>query len=131
MLALAAYHSGALCTLAALIHQQCARAPLASASCPQVVKKGIQSNLLVSYLFHEVDEAEEGVEEKQTNTASGESGLWRWQPVADEAGCWLGIATTLGMCRSSKRVQDLPGVPLPREPPDVARASWLAGLSAL
>ncbi|KAL4447917.1 hypothetical protein ABPG75_005136 [Micractinium tetrahymenae] len=37
----------------------------------QVVKKGVQSNLQVAYMFHEVDEAAEGVEEGETDAKIG------------------------------------------------------------
>ncbi|PSC73557.1 Fe-assimilating 1 [Micractinium conductrix] len=37
----------------------------------QVVKKGVQSNLLVAYMFHEVDEAHEELEEGLTDPKTG------------------------------------------------------------
>jgi hypothetical protein len=37
----------------------------------QIVKKGIQSNLLTAYMFHEVDEAVEEIEAGETDPAGG------------------------------------------------------------
>lgn len=49
----------------------------------QVVKKGVQSNLLVAYMFHEIDEAAEAVEAGETDAKTGEGGGWwgDWYPV--------------------------------------------------
>lgn len=61
--------------------------------CPlQVVKKGVQSNLLVAYMFHEVDEAAEAVEEGQTDAKTGERNACGLAGSKREA--WCGPAGT-------------------------------------
>lgn len=58
----------------------------------QVVKKGTQANLLVAYMFHEVDEAEEGVEEGSTDSATGELALTLWHRLpCSKHHDWRGI----------------------------------------
>ena len=41
----------------------------------QIVKKGVQSNLLVAYVLHEVDEGAEKVEGKDISVTEGEPQL--------------------------------------------------------
>ncbi|KAL4442400.1 hypothetical protein ABPG77_004984 [Micractinium sp. CCAP 211/92] len=57
----------------------------------QVVKKGVQSNLLVAYMFHEVDEAAEAVEEGQTDAKTGAP-----HKVDEGAAIWFGTTCPAG-----------------------------------
>ncbi len=77
--------------------------------CPlQVVKKGVQSNLLVAYMFHEVDEAAEAVEEGQTDAKTGERNACGLAGSKREA--WCGPAGTQARHASPGAAPDIKAV---------------------